>query len=139
MTDQNLENSFQVHSPLAPKTVTFTESIKESFSRYATFKGRASRTEYWYLVLFYFLLYGLAILMAVIDSSGIGTAIVFTTWLVFVIPGISALVRRLHDTGRSGWWYWISAIPLGGIVVIVFLCQEGETKDNVYGPAQVSG
>ena len=135
MTDQNLENSFQVHSPLAPKTVTFTKSIKESFSKFATFKGRASRTEYWYLVLFYFLLYGVAVLMAVIDSTGIGTSIVLLTWLVFLIPGISALVRRLHDTNRSGWWYWIAAIPFGGIAVIFFLSQPGTPGDNDFGPA----
>ncbi len=138
MTVSSEGGTSYMNSHLAPKSVDFVSAIKGAFSKYATFKGRASRSEYWYLVLFYFLLYGVAVVMAVIDSTGIGVSIVFLTWLVFVIPGISALVRRLHDTGKSGWWYWISLIPFGGFVVIYFLTQEGESRDNVYGPAQVS-
>jgi uncharacterized membrane protein YhaH (DUF805 family) len=55
--------------------------------------------------------------------------------LAFILPVLSATVRRLHDTGRSGWWYWIVLVPfVGWIVLLVFLVLEGEAGENKYGP-----
>lgn len=72
------------------------------------------------------------------ESTGVLALIGLVAILASVIPFFSVMVRRLHDTGKSGWWYWISVIPFGGFVVIYFLSEEGEAKDNAYGPAQVS-
>lgn len=105
---------------------------------YAVFSGRSRRSEYWYFGLFYLILYAAA---AVVDvmigsferTSGIGvcTAIVA---LALLIPSISVTVRRLHDTGRSGWWLLIGFIPLvGWIILLVFMCQDGEPGANRFG------
>lgn len=56
--------------------------------------------------------------------------------IVMILPAISAQVRRLHDIGRTGWWWWISLIPgIGPIVLLVFACLESEPVDNRFGPA----
>lgn len=123
-----------MNSHLAPKSINFIGAIKGAFSKYATFKGRASRSEFWYYALYYFSLLALLFFGAT-DSTGLVSLIGLIAILASVIPFFSVMVRRLHDTGKSGWWYWISVIPFGGIVVIVFLSQEGESKDNDYGPA----
>ena len=52
-----------------------------------------------------------------------------------LIPSVAVTVRRLHDTGRSGWWYLISFAPLGGIVLLVFTCMDSQQGTNVYGPS----
>ena len=55
--------------------------------------------------------------------------------LAVLIPGLAVAVRRLHDTGRSGWWLLIGLVPLiGAIVLIVFMATDGEPGDNAYGP-----
>jgi uncharacterized membrane protein YhaH (DUF805 family) len=137
MTVSNDGSTSYINAHLAPKPTDFLGAIKGAFSKYATFKGRASRSEYWYYTLYYFALFLIPILGAS-DTTGIFGIIGVLAILASIIPFYSVMVRRLHDTGKSGWWWWISLIPLGGIAVLVFLCQEGESKDNVYGPAQVS-
>ncbi|HEY0268227.1 MAG TPA: DUF805 domain-containing protein [Methyloradius sp.] len=106
--------------------MTFGESIKTCFGKYADFTRRASRSEYWWFVLFTFLV-SLA-LSAVSETVGV----IFS--LAVFLPSIAVGTRRLHDTNRSGWWQLIYIIPLIGLIVmIVFLAQEGETIDNQYG------
>ena len=105
---------------------------------YAVFSGRSRRSEYWYFGLFYLIFYAVAAVVDVMTgsferTSGIGvcTAIVA---LALLIPSISVTVRRLHDTGRSGWWLLIGFIPLvGGIILLVFMCQDGEPGANRFG------
>ena len=105
---------------------------------YATFSGRSQRSEYWYFLLFYLIIY---LVLAVVDGitgsfsakSGIGLLTgIFS--LAMLLPGLSVAVRRLHDTGRSGWWILIGLIPLiGGIVPIVFLVQDSEAGADRFG------
>ncbi|MET9377426.1 DUF805 domain-containing protein [Streptomyces sp. NPDC002992] len=53
-----------------------------------------------------------------------------------LVPSLAVIVRRLHDTGRSGWWYFISFVPIvGGVILFVFTVLEGEAHDNAYGPS----
>jgi uncharacterized membrane protein YhaH (DUF805 family) len=110
--------------------MSFGEAISDGFSKYATFSGRSSRSAYWYWVLFYVLVViGASILDAVVGTP------VFTllTWLGFIIPNLAVLVRRLHDTDRTGWWVLIGLIPLiGAIVLIVFACIDSGPP-NKYG------
>lgn len=113
--------------------MSFPQAIKTCLSKYATFSGRAGRGEYWWFFLFYVLAYVVAI---VIDSAA-GTPFIFTavTILALILPTLAAAVRRLHDTDRSGWWYWVGLIPLvGGIWLLVLLAQEGTSGPNRYGP-----
>lgn len=101
--------------------------------KYADFSGRARRSEYW----FFFLGYMLAAIVVEIIDAVLGTAPIITGLLVLglFIPSLAAAVRRLHDTGRSGWWLLISIIPFGGFVVLFFLVSDGESATNQYGPS----
>ena len=113
--------------------MTFTEAIKDGFDHYVNFDGRARRSTFWYWVLFGFLV-GIA---ANIIDAALGTNPVVSSLvsLALFLPGLSVGIRRLHDTGRSGWWYLIVLIPLIGIIVlIVWWATEGDAGDNEYGP-----
>lgn len=101
-----------------------------AFKQYADFSGRTRRKEYWMFILIYVVIY---ISLTVID------VLLSTFWLntiyslICVIPSFSIAARRLHDTGRTGWWQLILFIPLVGLVVmLVFLCQDSQ-DDNEYG------
>ena len=103
-----------------------------AFNQYADFKGRTSRQGYWMFMLFYFIFY---IVLAVADSL-LGTVFlagIFT--LVLMVPSISISARRLHDTGRSGWWQLISLVPLIGIIVLIYFLVGGSEESNAYGDA----
>ena len=113
----------------------FVEAIKDGFGKYATFSGRSSRSAYWYWVLFEV---ALIVVAAIIDVA-LGTQfILIIAWLAILIPTLAVGVRRLHDTGKTGWWMLISFIPFGGIVLLVFMCLESQGP-NQYGQAPDSG
>ncbi|HEX8629288.1 MAG TPA: DUF805 domain-containing protein [Catenuloplanes sp.] len=106
---------------------------------YAGFSGRARRTEYWMYFLIHSLIY---ILLAVIGYAVseylLIVAVVYV--LAVAVPSLAVTVRRLHDTGRSGAWFFIALLPLvGPIVLIVFMAQAGVAGPNEYGadPKQV--
>ncbi|WP_053646308.1 MULTISPECIES: DUF805 domain-containing protein [unclassified Streptomyces] len=100
--------------------------------KYAVFSGRARRKEFWMFTLFNFIA---AVILAILDNVlGIQILSLIYTLAVF-LPALGVSVRRLHDTGRSGWWILIALVPLiGGIVLLVFNCLEGEQQQNAYGP-----
>ena len=107
-----------------------------------TFAGRASRSEYWKFYLFCLILVvggvilDLALGTTIEDEDGefAGGAVFWLTALVLLLPLISVSVRRLHDTDRSGWWYWISLIPLiGPIIFLVWMCTRGTSGANRFG------
>ena len=108
--------------------------LKVVRDNYANFSGRARRAEYWYYALFNFLIaIGLSILDGVLGTNGV---IGFIYGLAVFIPGIAVGARRLHDTGRSGWWQLILLVPLiGAIVLLVFYVQESSFDRNEYGPS----
>ena len=123
------------------------EAVKTVFSKYATFQGRASRSEYWFFYLFNILLeIGLLIVGLILGAivgdgtgalAGMGIAYVLLCiyGLIALIPSISVFVRRMHDIGRSGWWYWLALVPLVGVIVLlVFLLTGSDRGDNQYGP-----
>ena len=108
--------------------MTFAQSIQTCFSKYADFNGRAKRPEYWWFFLFLFLLGAAVSIVSEVLNAMVS--------LATILPCLAAGARRLHDTGRSGWWQLLWIIPIiGWIVVIVFLAQEGETTDNRFGAA----
>jgi uncharacterized membrane protein YhaH (DUF805 family) len=105
---------------------------------YAVFEGRARRREYWMFTLISFLI---AIGAMIIDNI-LGTTIQDLPYGLFYalyslavfIPGLAVLVRRLHDTDRSGWWFFIALVPLiGGIWLFVLTVLEGTRGSNGYG------
>jgi len=110
--------------------MTFGEAISDGFSKYATFSGRSSRSAYWWWILFYVLV---IIGASILDAAAKTPIFAGLVWLAFFLPNLAVLVRRLHDTDRSGWWVLIGLIPLiGAIVLIVFACIDSEPP-NKYG------
>jgi uncharacterized membrane protein YhaH (DUF805 family) len=111
----------------------FGDAIKTCFTKYAEFKGRASRPEYWWFFLSYVIVYAVTLLLG---SASRGLMVLFWVALIgYFLPLLAAAVRRLHDTGRSGWWYLIGLVPfVGFIILIVLLAGEGQPVPNQYGP-----
>ena len=116
----------------------FMDAVKNVLlNNYFSFNGRASRSEHWWFVLFYFALSIPAVFIDLIIGieliPGYGPFAIILI-IAFFLPNISLVVRRLHDTGRSGWMYLIGLIPcVGFIILLVFLVQDGEPHPNAYG------
>lgn len=119
---------------------------KVVFENYANFSGRARRSEYWYFTLFNIIIFVPLVILFVVfaDSGGNSEAISLIFMIFFIIaalalfiPSIAVAVRRLHDTGKSGWWYLIGVIPIvsyvGSIVLLVFYCMDSEPDSNKWG------
>ena len=125
----------------------FVESVESAFRKYFVWKGRASRSEYWWFFLFNLTGSLLTMLVDLIfDAPVFNTVFILATF----IPSLSVLIRRLHDSGHSGWWYWIFLLPIAiysykgrnhkvlmpifgfmyGIKLLFTLSEEGE---NQYG------
>lgn len=122
----------------------FMTAVRTCFSKYVGFSGRARRSEFWYFVLFTFLV---GIVTSILDAV-LGTGYDDTTGglvntlgsLVLFLPSLAVGVRRLHDTGRSGWWILIGIIPIvGWILLIVWYCTDTKPGDNQYGPDPKQG
>ena len=121
----------------------FRTAVSAFWSNYRNFKGRARRSEYWFIQLFLVVtnLAAAGIDFALMDGdverfiANGGGGIVGLIWiLATIIPALAALIRRLHDTGRSGWWSLIGLVPvIGGIVLLVFTVQDSHTGENSYG------
>ncbi|MBD5237037.1 MAG: DUF805 domain-containing protein [Bacteroidales bacterium] len=118
--------------------VSFKEAIQRAFNNYCNFSGRASRSEYWWFQLFTTLVsWVLSIIGVIIFGTESATANLFTyIWgLAIFLPQLGLLFRRLHDTGRSGWnWCWSFLPIIGWIILLVYLCQDSQMQDNQYGP-----
>ena len=105
----------------------------EGLKKYAVFSGRARRKAYWMFTLFNVII---VIVLGIIEVLVGGPGIVGMLYsLAVLIPGIAVLVRRLHDTNRSGWWLLIGLVPLiGPIILLVFVVQDSQAGANQYGP-----
>ncbi|WP_372840896.1 DUF805 domain-containing protein [Phaeovulum sp.] len=127
--------------------MTFQESVKTCLSKYATFSGRAQRSEFWWFLLFTSL--GAA-LLSMVDIAVFGTTTTYSggvsgstdttilsgvfSLLVF-LPSLSVTVRRLHDLDKSGWWVLLWLIPvIGWIILIVWYATGGVRGENRFGP-----
>jgi uncharacterized membrane protein YhaH (DUF805 family) len=122
--------------------MTFQQAVKSCFSKYVTFSGRASRSEYWYWVLFATL--G-SIVALIIDTAVLGfdpsgaTPITSIFDLVIALPGIAVGARRMHDMDRTAWWLLVTLTGIGAIVLLIWFCFRGTEGPNRFGPDQTAG
>ena len=133
----------------------FADAVKTCFGKYVTFSGRAARSEFWWFVLFF---YAAFFVLMTVDLALFGETTTATTEtsasvssetqfaplsslfvLGVLLPYISVAVRRLHDTDRSGWWYWIGLVPLIGLILlIVWFASKGTPGQNRFGEDPLS-
>jgi len=121
-----------------PRKRNMMWAIKTCFKKYATFEGRASRSEYWYFVLFNNLIIFSSLALAFVFNHDIVSPILciiaLLYMLVAILPGLAVSVRRLHDIGKSGAYFFISFIPyIGGFILLYFFCKASEDGKNMYG------
>jgi uncharacterized membrane protein YhaH (DUF805 family) len=111
-------------------------------NKYSDFSGRARRKEYWYWTLNYIIV--LLIAMVMDNLLGLNFELLGQDlgygWLYLIVgithflPGLSIVIRRLHDVGKSGWFYFIVLIPLIGIIwMLVLVCRDGVKEENKWG------
>ena len=116
--------------------MSFGQSIKSVFSQYATFSGRARRSEYWYFCLFDIIVStAIACIIPALLGQNVAN-VVDTVWgLAILLPSLAVTVRRLHDAGKSGWYIFISLIPIVGVILLIIkLAKDSEPGENKYGP-----
>ena len=108
--------------------MTFQESIRVCLTKYADFTGTASRSEYWWFVLF------LALGGAAAGALGDNIATVF--FIAAILPLLAAGARRLHDVGHSGWLQLIGFVPVAGLVALVVILAQERKANPVTNVAQ---
>lgn len=122
--------------------MNFGEAIASGFSNYFNFSSRTPRSGFWYWALFAFIVgvisNGLDMVLFGPSDSGL-TPISGVTSLALFIPGLSVLVRRLHDIDRTGWWFLISFTIIGLFVLIYWACVKGTPGPNRFGPDPLGG
>ncbi|MER0243846.1 DUF805 domain-containing protein [Streptomyces sp. HSW2009] len=111
--------------------VSFPEAVRRGFTRASDWRGRSSRAEYWWFALFALLCWIPLITLALILDS----PFVLLGWVGLWFFLLGTFVRRMHDCGRSGWWWFFGLVPLAGpVTILVFTCQRGDLGSNRYGP-----
>ena len=117
--------------------VSFGEAVSRAFSKYCDFTGRASRSEFWYFYLLNFIVsIGIAFVSLIFGYKSLTAYYILTIlWgLITLLPYLGLMVRRLHDTGRSGVNLLWAFLPIAGpIVLLVFFCQDSQMFPNRFG------
>jgi uncharacterized membrane protein YhaH (DUF805 family) len=118
--------------------VGFVEAVQTCFSKYATFEGRARRSEYWFYTLFIWLV---QVVLAVVGMIVLGTSpedgpnILMSIFsLATLVPSLAVFWRRMHDIGKSGAWFFLNLVPcIGSIVLLVFELTDSQPGENQFG------
>jgi uncharacterized membrane protein YhaH (DUF805 family) len=132
-------NTMATAHPSSPLFETFTSVLK---NKYADFSGRARRAEFWNFALATVIVaFGVGVaavaLAAIATPLGyVGMAAYVIVALGTIIPSLASAVRRLHDTGKSGWYLLIGIIPvIGSIALLIFYFADSSPEPNQYGPS----
>jgi uncharacterized membrane protein YhaH (DUF805 family) len=118
--------------------MSFVEAIGSCFRNYASFSGRAVRSEYWYWVLFAAIV---LFVFGAIDEAlysgplamGPFSYVAMAVGLALILPSLAVSVRRLHDIDRTGWWVLIGPTVIGTLVLIYWACLPGTSGSNRFG------
>lgn len=123
--------------------VSYMEALKRGFKQYATFSGRASRSEFWrFIVSREIVLDGMAVFSSIVDmilgntsdASDYILALIIILHLIYLLPTLAITCRRLHDVGKSGLTFLLVFIPIIGVFVLLSnLVKKGDNAINVYG------
>lgn len=118
--------------------MSFFEAVSSCLSQYATFRGRATRAEFWWFFLFVFLasLIIQALFMAFAGPLG-GSMAVLVFGIAMLLPSLAVGARRLHDMDHSGWWQLLHLIGIGTLVLWIWMMFPGSKDTNRFGPARV--
>ena len=114
--------------------MTFSQSIKSCFSNYFNYNGRAKRSEYWYFILFTWIVsFAAGILEGIFLANTYSySSLSNFVSLILVIPTINVATRRLHDVNRSGWWQLLYFTVIGGFVILYWTIKKGVEEINKY-------
>ena len=115
------------------------DEVKDGYlgvlKKYTVFEGRARRKEYWTFTLVNIIVFFVVgFIGGILGLAVLINAVVVLYSLAILLPSIAVAVRRLHDTGRSGWWYLLVITIIGAIVLLVFMVQDSAPGENEYGP-----
>ena len=103
----------------------FVQAVKSCLGQYATFSGRAPRSEYWWFFLFQ--------LLVMVAASLIGDVVYALASLALLLPALAVGTRRLHDIGRTGWWQLLLLTGIGFLVLLYFWVQPSAEESNPHG------
>ena len=108
------------------------QSVVAVLKKYAVFRGRASRPEFWWYYLVYVIV---SVVVILIDNAiGAGNILYVIFSLALFLPTLAVTIRRLHDSDKSGWWVLIQLIPIvGTIIILIFIISNGTPGDNRFG------
>tara|TARA_B100000809_G_scaffold115399_1_gene113578 strand:+ start:56 stop:475 length:420 start_codon:yes stop_codon:yes gene_type:complete len=117
------------HTERPANKMPFMDAMKSGVSNSFNLSGRSSRSEYWW-----FVLGGIIFQMVCTIVATQAVAVLALLPFVLIPAAITLVVRRLHDVGKSGWWFFIGIIPLVGAIYLIYLfVQEGDSGENMYG------
>ena len=128
--------------------MTFTSAIKQCYHKAFTLRGRASRSEYWFFCLYLLILcFVLVTIMVFMDSNlqdddsglvpnlkGLSILLAGLALFIHIVPMFSVTLRRLHDGNMPGWLLLLSIIPVGNLILFIFMLLPSTLGDNPYGP-----
>lgn len=111
-------------------------SIRFTLRRWADFKGRSCRSEFWLWFAFHCALLAALPLLKALTGLALFDWLLLVSQILMLLPAFALSVRRMHDTGRSGWWtaLWLVPIP-GALLFLIMAAQRGEERFNHFGPA----
>lgn len=118
--------------------MSFGQSVSHVFKNFTNFEGRASRSEFWWWYLFIVIVnIIISIIVVSVSGNGLSTAASIIVWIISLIlflASLSVAIRRLHDTGRSGWWALLYLVCcVGQIILIIFWATPSQPGPNQYG------
>ncbi len=140
-TSSDIKTGLNNQPGVAADPDSFIGAIVSTLKNYAVFKGRASRSQYWWFVLFAFLIQSLVTLICIVSNLRPEELMIaaFCVSAALLLPSLGLTVRRLHDIGKGGGWIFISCVPfIGGIWLLILMLTPGEPGENRFGPGSQS-
>ena len=111
--------------------MNFTQSIETCFKKFSVFEGRARKSEFWWFQLFCVIAQVTGALLDYLLGYSENGAFEWVAYIIILLPSLAVGARRLHDSGRSGWWQLITFTVIGVVPLLVWLASEGTQKNAI--------